>query len=78
MATEPPDSTRNGGEPTATPGRSEWFYVQRGETYGPVCSSDLRAAAHLGFLGPDDLVRRADRADWVAARSVHGLFKNGT
>ena len=53
----------------------EWFYTQQGEIYGPVSSTDLRAAAHLGFLGPDDMVRRSDRTDWVAARSVHGLFK---
>lgn len=56
-------------------GASRWFYVQHGETYGPVTSADLRAAAHLGFIGPDDLVRRCDRSDWVAAHSLRGLFK---
>lgn len=53
----------------------EWFYTQRGETYGPVSATDLRAAAHLGFLGPEDLVCRMDRERWVPARSIHGLFK---
>jgi hypothetical protein len=53
----------------------EWFYTQQGGTFGPVSSTDLRAAAHLGFLGPDDMVRRSDRTDWVAASTVHGLFK---
>ena len=54
---------------------AEWFYTQRGETYGPVSATDLRAAAHLGFLGPDNLVCRKDRETWVAARTIHGLFK---
>lgn len=53
----------------------EWLYTQKGETFGPVSSVDLRAAAHLGFLGPDDLVCRQDRGKWVAARSIRGLFK---
>jgi hypothetical protein len=71
------DETRSqSDEPSSSAGHSEWFYVQRGETYGPVSSTDLRAAAHLGFLGPDDMVRRSDRSNWVTARSVHGLFKN--
>jgi hypothetical protein len=55
---------------------SSWFYIQHGETYGPVSSTDLRAAAHLGFLGPDDLVCRKDSGKWVMARMIHGLFKD--
>lgn len=54
---------------------AEWFYTQRGETYGPVSSTDLRAAAHLGFVGPNDLVRRGDHGAWMPARSIRGLFK---
>ena len=53
----------------------EWFYTQRGETYGPVSSTELRAAAHLGFLGPNDLVCRKDRGNWIVASKIHGLFK---
>jgi len=64
------------GSPAEMSGHSTWFYVQRGETYGPVSSTDLRAAAHLGFLRPDDMVRRSGRTDWVTARSVCGLFKD--
>jgi hypothetical protein len=56
-------------------GPSHWFYVHQGEVHGPVSSIDLRAAAYLGFLGPNDLVRRADLEKWVAACSVRGLFK---
>lgn len=52
----------------------EWFYTQRGQTYGPVTLSELRAAAHLGFLGPDDLVRRNNHDTWATARSMPGLF----
>ena len=55
---------------------SAWFYIQRGETYGPVSATDLCAAAHLGFLGPDDMVRRADHKTWVPARRIQGLFTN--
>lgn len=75
MAPQQPETER-GEEPGIATSRSEWFYVQRGETYGPVSSADLSAAAHLGFLGPDDMVRRSDKTDWVPARTVHGLFKN--
>ena len=63
-------------EPTAE--SPEWFYTQRGETYGPVSSTDLRAAAHLGFIGPDDLVRRKDNPAWVTARSIKGLFRQAS
>jgi hypothetical protein len=73
---QPESSARGANEPATATGRSEWFYVQRGEIYGPVTSTDLSAAAHLGFLGPDDMVRRSDMTAWVAARTVHGLFKN--
>lgn len=69
---EKPLSAADQGEARAV---AEWFYAQRGVMYGPVTSIDLRAAAHLGFLGPEDLVRRSDRGTWVAARSIRGLFK---
>jgi epoxyqueuosine reductase QueG len=58
--------------------QSEWFYTQRGETYGPVSSTELRAAAHLGFLGPNDLVCRKDKGSWIVASKIHGLFKKAT
>jgi hypothetical protein len=45
--------------------------------FGPVSSADLIAAAHLGFLRPDDLVRRSGASAWVAASDVRGLFKKG-
>ena len=83
MVSQHPDSPRDDSQPQESPeqdGReqSEWFYTQHGETYGPVSSTELRAAAHLGFLGPDDLVCRKDRGSWVVARKIHGLFKKAT
>lgn len=78
MAPQHPESERSDDETARTPGRSEWFYVQRGETYGPVSSTDLRAAALLGFIGPDDLVRRAGNPTWITARSISGLFREAS
>lgn len=72
---QPDEPARGGDAPPEANGHAAWFYVQRGEMYGPVSSADLCAAAHLGFLGPDDMVRRSDKTFWVAARAVHGLYK---
>lgn len=73
-----PSQAAEGEEPDTAPNstNTRWFYIQHGETYGPVSSADLRAAAHLGFIGPDDLVRRCDRSDWVAAHTLRGLCKS--
>ena len=77
MAHTQSDEPGNGPEDESLPpAPSTWFYEQRGERFGPVSSADLIAAAHLGFLGPDDLVRRSEASAWVAAREVRGLFKN--
>jgi hypothetical protein len=70
-----PESDGREAAAAETPRSSSWFYIQHGETYGPVSSADLRAAAHLGFLSPDDVVRRGDRTEWISASSLHGLFK---
>lgn len=75
-ASEKDESRHGHSEPTAE--SPEWFYTQRGETYGPVSSTDLRAAAHLGFFGPDDLVRRKDNATWITARLISGLFREAS
>ena len=52
----------------------QWFYRQHGQIYGPVSSSDLRAAAYLHFIAPTDLVRQAGTSRWIAAENVEGLF----
>lgn len=57
---------------------TKWLYMHRGQTFGPVSSTDLRAAAHLGFLSPDDLVCHPAEGIWIRAQSIHGLFKDAT
>jgi hypothetical protein len=76
MSDRVPDHEELTGGLAESQNSSRWFYVQHGEMYGPVSSADLRAAAHLGFLGPDDVVRREDGTDWVHARSLRGLFRS--
>ncbi len=75
MNQESPEQEGRDNGATERPQASRWFYVHHGGTYGPVSSADLRAAAHLGFLSPDDMVRRADRTEWIQADSIRGLFK---
>lgn len=53
---------------------SEWLYQRNGEVFGPVSGQELSAAAHLGFLRPEDLVRRCDRTTWKQAKRLKGLF----
>ncbi len=53
---------------------ARWLYTQHGEAYGPVSAVELWAAALLGFVGPNDLVRRKDMGTWIRAASVNGLF----
>jgi hypothetical protein len=48
-------------------GETPWKQASSAESVGEF--------AHLGFVGPDDLVRRSDRTDWMPARSVRDLFK---
>jgi len=57
---------------------TKWLYTHRGATLGPVSSTDLRAAAHLGFLGPDVMVCHTADGIWIRARSIQGLFKEAT
>lgn len=52
---------------------SLWFYRQRGKTYGPVSPVELRAAAHLGFLGHRDVVRCKGQSAWLVAGSLAWL-----
>src|ERR1051325_6850043 len=53
---------------------SVWYYARGGAQTGPVSFGDLQAAAASGQLGADDLVWREGTAEWVAARTVAGLF----
>lgn len=47
-----------------------WVYQRCGEAHGPLDITDLRAAAFLGFLKPDDLVRDIASDTWIAAASM--------
>jgi hypothetical protein len=55
--------------------KRKWRYLKpSGEQYGPVTSADLRAAAQLGFVTPEDLVQLSGTHDWIKARLIEGLF----
>lgn len=51
-----------------------WYYVVNGEQAGPVSFAELKAAAAAGRLTPAALVWEEGTPDWVAARTVAGLF----
>lgn len=51
-----------------------WFYRHAGAVHGPISSTDLRAAAHLGFLQPSDAVLCKGHKKWIVARSLSWLF----
>jgi hypothetical protein len=53
---------------------SEWFIQRGGSQTGPYSSQQLRQLANGGKLSPDDLIRKSDMKDWVAARTAKGLF----
>jgi hypothetical protein len=51
-----------------------WYYSQANQPRGPVTWEALTDLARDGSLRPADKVWREGTADWVAARSVAGLF----
>ena len=53
---------------------SVWYYVVNGSQVGPVTLAGLQAATAAGRVGPTDLVWQDGTPDWVAARTVPGLF----
>ncbi len=53
---------------------SVWYYVVNGEQQGPVTFGDLKAAAADGRLTREALVWEEGTPDWVAAKTVAGLF----
>jgi hypothetical protein len=56
----------------------EWYYVRQGEEYGPVSAGRLKQLASSGQLQPTDLVWKIGMEKKVPARSVKGLFGNGS
>jgi hypothetical protein len=53
---------------------AEWYYVKDGNREGPVDSNQLKKMAADGNLLPEDQVWRDGMEEWVAARSIKGLF----
>ncbi len=53
---------------------SVWYYVVNDKQIGPVTMAELKDAAAIGKLDPDDLVWQENTPDWVPARTVAGLF----
>lgn len=52
----------------------EWYYSVDGDRQGPITSAELKKLADGGKVGPADLVWKEGMADWVAAKSIKGLF----
>ena len=55
----------------------EWYYSIDGDRQGPVEASELKKLAEAGTLKAADLVWKDGMADWVAAKSIKGLFNGG-
>lgn len=53
-----------------------WYYSLFGSEFGPVSFETLCELAQTGQLAPDDLMKQGQDADWVAAGSIVGLFKD--
>lgn len=53
---------------------NDFYYTSGGNPYGPVSADELRELAGSGRLKPQDLVRGANRSDWVRASQVKDLF----
>jgi TM2 domain-containing membrane protein YozV len=52
----------------------EWYYSVDGDRQGPVEASELKKLAEAGTLKATDLVWKDGMSDWVAAKSIKGLF----
>jgi len=51
---------------------SGWYYLEGGETRGPVAAAQLRRLFQAGQLGPDTLLWRPGMQDWQSARALQG------
>ena len=51
-----------------------WYYKVHGQEQGPVAFDEISEMAHSGQLSPSDEIRFGETADWMAAKSVDGLF----
>ena len=53
---------------------NQWYYIKDGQQQGPVAAERLKELASSGQLLEDDLVWQDGIVDWVAAKSIKGLF----
>lgn len=51
-----------------------YFVRRNGVEEGPFSARDLHAFVRAGTLRPEDLIRKADSAHWIAASRVQGLW----
>lgn len=70
---QPSRATASKSEPAADAERT-WYCRVLGQEIGPVGMEDLRSLVASKQLGPTDKVRQGVDAEWVAARTVAGLF----
>ncbi|MCE5303355.1 MAG: DUF4339 domain-containing protein [Planctomycetaceae bacterium] len=56
----------------------EWYFAQGTKQIGPVSAAELKRLAASGELRPQDLVWREGLTEWAPARSVRGLFDEGS
>jgi TM2 domain-containing membrane protein YozV len=55
----------------------EWYYSVDGDRQGPISAAELKKLADAGTIKAVDLVWKDGMADWVAAKSIKGLFGGG-
>lgn len=56
----------------------DWYCIAFGIELGPMFRDDLTRLASRGELSPDCKVREGAAGEWVAARTVAGLFPAGS
>ena len=53
-------------------GKNSWYYLENGETRGPLAAAQLKRLFQSGQLGPDTLVWRQGMRDWQPAPHPKG------
>ena len=60
------------GEPVVS--EAQWYYMNSGESTGPISQVELLSRAQSGLLNRDELVWRDGFTKWVSAGTIKGLF----
>ena len=53
---------------------AQWYYMNSGESTGPISQVELLSRAQSGLLNRDELVWRDGFTNWVPAGTIKGLF----